>query len=181
MGPKTVRRVWKELDVTDVEQLTAAIEDGRLESLPRMGKKSAANILRSIQFARTKSDRTPIARAVEIAERVQDRLESECPGISQLVACGSLRRFEETIGDLDFVCVSDDPQAALDALAGMDDVAQVLAHGDRKASVALRSGMQIDLRVAEPNAIGAMLQYFTGSLHHNVALARSRHPLGTCP
>ena len=178
LGPKTVLRVWKELDVTTVDQLTAAIEDGRLESLPRMGKKSAANILRSIQFARTKSDRTPIARAMEIAERVGTHLESQCPGISRLVACGSLRRFEETIGDLDFVCVSDDPQAALDALAGMDDVARVLAHGDRKASVALRSGMQIDLRVAEPDAIGAMLQYFTGSLHHNVALREAATRLG---
>ena len=178
LGPKTVLRVWKELDVTTVDQLTAAIEDGRLESLPRMGKKSAANILRSIQFARTKSDRTPIARAMEVAQRVRTHLETECPGISRLVACGSLRRFEETIGDLDFVCVSDDPQAALDALAGMDDVARVLAHGDRKASVALRAGMQIDLRVAEPDAIGAMLQYFTGSLHHNVALREAATRLG---
>ena len=178
LGPKTVLRVWKELDVTTIDQLTAAIEDGRLESLPRMGKKSAANILRSIQFARTKSDRTPIARAMEVAERVRTRLETECSGISQLVACGSLRRFEETVGDLDFVCISDDPQAVLDALAGMDDVAQVLAHGDRKASVALRSGMQIDLRVAEPDAIGAMLQYFTGSLHHNVALREVAARLG---
>ena len=178
LGPKTVVRVWKELDVTSVEQLSAAIEDGRVASLPRMGAKSAQNILRSIQFARSKSDRTPIARAMETAQRVTSYLESTCPQISKLVVCGSLRRFEETIGDLDLVCVTDDPQTALDALATMDTVAEVLGHGDRKASVVLSSGIQVDLRVTEPQNLGAMLQYFTGNLHHNVQLREIATGLG---
>ncbi len=178
LGPKTVVRVWKELDVTSVEQLSAAIEDGRVASLPRMGAKSAQNILRSIQFARSKSDRTPIARAMETAQRVTSYLESTCPQISKLVVCGSLRRFEETVGDLDLVCVTDDPQAALDALATMDTVDEVLGHGDRKASVVLSSGIQVDLRVTEPQNLGAMLQYFTGNLHHNVQLREIATGLG---
>ena len=178
LGPKTVVRVWKELDVTSVGQLSAAIEDGRVASLPRMGEKSAQNILRSIRFARSKSDRTPVARAMETAKRVTSYLESTCPGISNLVVCGSLRRFEETVGDLDLVCVTGDPQAALDALATMDDVDEVLGHGDRKASVVLRSGIQVDLRVAEPRHLGAMLQYFTGNLHHNVRLREVATGLG---
>lgn len=178
LGPKTVARVWKELDVTSVEQLSAAIEDGRVASLPRMGAKSAQNILRSIQFARTKSDRTPIARAMETAQRLTSYLRDTCPGISNLVVCGSLRRFEETVGDLDLVCVTDDPQAALDALASMDAVNDVLGHGDSKASVVLNSGIQVDLRVAEPRFLGAMLQYFTGNLHHNVQLREVATSLG---
>ena len=178
LGPKTVVRIWKELDVTTVDQLSAAIEDGRVASLPRMGAKSAQNILKSIQFARSKSDRTPVARAMEIANRVRAHLESSCPGISRLVFCGSLRRFEETVGDLDLVCVSADPQAALDALATMDAVDQVLGHGERKVSVVLTSGIQVDLRVADHQNLGAMLQYFTGNIHHNVLLRETAAGLG---
>lgn len=170
LGPKTVMRVWKELDVTSVDALTAAIEDGRVATLPRMGEKSARNILRAIQFSRSKGDRTPIARAMETSQRLSSYMESTCPEISQLVFCGSLRRFEETVGDLDLVCVTADPQKALDALATMDAVEEVLDHGDSKVSVVLNSGIQVDLRVAEPENLGAMLQYFTGNLHHNVLL-----------
>lgn len=178
LGPKTVVRVWKELDVTSVEALTAAIEDGRVASLPRMGKKSAENILRSVQFARTKGDRTPIARATETAQRVRSYMESSCPEISRLVFCGSLRRFEETVGDLDLVCVTSEPQRALDALAEMDSVEEVLGHGESKVSVVLNSGIQVDLRVAEARSLGAMLQYFTGNLHHNVLLREVATGLG---
>ncbi len=170
IGPKTVVRVWKELGVTTVDQLAAAVEDGRVESLPRMGKKSAQNILESIRRLRQTSDRTPIARALDISRRVRAHLERSCPSIRKLIACGSLRRFEETIGDLDFVCVADDPQSAIDALADMPTVVRVLARGEKKASVVLDSGVQVDLRVCEPHTLGAMLQYFTGSLHHNVRL-----------
>ena len=178
LGPKTVVRVWKELDVTSIEELSAAIEDGRVASLPRMGAKSAQNILRSIQFARSKSTRTPIARAVGTARQVTSYLKESCPDISELVVCGSLRRFEETVGDLDIVCVTDDPQAVLGALATMGTVEEVLGRGDRKASVVLKSGIQVDLRVAEPKHLGAMLQYFTGNLHHNVQLREVATGLG---
>ena len=170
LGPKTVVRIWKELEVTTVDDLQVALEDGRFAALPRMGQKSADNILRSIQYARTKSDRTPIARAADIARRVTAHLRSDCPGISELVVCGSYRRFEETVGDIDLVCVTTDPAAALNSLVSMASVVDVLGHGDKKASVVLDSGMQIDLRVCEPEHLGAMLQYFTGSLHHNVRL-----------
>ena len=178
LGPKTVARVWKELDVTSVEALSAAIEDGRVASLPRMGKKSADNIFRSIQFARSKGDRAPVARAIDAAQRVRSYMESNCPEISKLVFCGSLRRFEETIGDLDLVCVTESPQGALDALASMDSVVDVLGHGESKVSVVLSSGIQVDLRVADPQNLGAMLQYFTGNLHHNVLLREVATGLG---
>ena len=142
LGPKTVVRIWKELDVTSITELEAAVDDGRVASLPRMGKKSAENIQRSIQFARSKSDRFPIARAMDIARRVTEHLRGRCPEIEDLVVCGSLRRFEETVGDLDLVCVTADMPRALDALASMDTVADVIGHGAKKTSVVLDSGMQ---------------------------------------
>ncbi len=178
LGPKTVVRLWKELDVTSVDALEAAVEDGRVASLPRMGKKSAENIGRAIQFAKSRSDRFPIARAMDISRRVATYLRENCDGVSELVVCGSLRRFEETVGDLDLVCVTSDPSGAMDAMAGMDGVANVLGHGEKKTSVVLESGMQVDLRVCEPQHLGAMLQYFTGNLHHNVRLREIATGLG---
>ena len=170
LGPKTVVRIWKELDVTTIAELEAAVDDGRVESLPRMGKKSADNIRRSIQFAKSSNDRFPIARAMEIARRVTGHLRSNCPEIEELVACGSLRRFEESVGDIDLVCVTPEKAQVLDALAEMDTVASVLGHGSKKTSVVLDSGIQVDLRVCDRTQFGAMLQYFTGNLHHNVGL-----------
>ena len=178
LGPKTVVRLWKELDVTSVDSLEAAVDDGRVASLPRMGKKSAENIGRAIQFSKSKSDRFPIARAMEISRRVTGHLREKCAGISQLVVCGSIRRFEETVGDLDLVCVTSDPTGAMSALVEMDGVVETLGHGEKKTSVVLESGMQIDLRVCEPDHLGAMLQYFTGNLHHNVRLREIATRLG---
>ena len=178
LGPKTTVRVWKELGVTTLEELAASIDDGRLASLPRMGEKAAENILKSIEFARLKGDRVPIARAMAVARLMTGSLRERCPGIVTLEICGSLRRFEETIGDIDLVCVSERPEDALEAFVGLPGVARVLGHGEAKASVVLDSGLQIDLRVASPDQLGAMVQYFTGNLQHNIMLRDRANSLG---
>ncbi len=170
LGPKTVRRLWKELGVTDIAGLQAAIDDGSLAGLPRLGKKTAQNIARQIQFQRSQSKRMPIARAQPICDRLIESLREQCPGIHQIVPGGSLRRFEETIGDIDLVCTADDPAQVLNALAGMPNVADVLGHGDTKASVYLSDGIQVDLRVVHERHFGALLQYFSGNLQHNILL-----------
>ena len=170
LGPKTVRRLWQELGVTDITGLQAAIDDGSLASLPRLGKKTAENIARQIQFQRSQSKRIPIARAQPICDRLVDALKSQCPGIRRIVPGGSLRRFEETIGDIDLVCTADDPAQVLNALVAMPNVADVLGHGDTKASVYLSDGIQVDLRVVHEKHFGALLQYFSGNLQHNILL-----------
>ena len=170
LGPKTVRRLWQELGVTDIPGLQASIDDGSLASLPRLGKKTAENIARQIQFQRSQSKRMPIARAMPICERLIAGLREQCPGIHQIVPGGSLRRFEETIGDIDLVCTADDPAQVLDALVAMPNVADVLGHGDTKASVYLSDGIQVDLRVVHERHFGALLQYFSGNLQHNILL-----------
>ena len=170
MGPKTTVRAWKEIGVTDVSELERAAQDGRLAELPRMGQKSADNILRHIQFARSQSQRTPIARAMAVSRRVIEALRERCPGITRLEAAGSLRRFEETIGDIDLVCTADDPAEVLDALVNLRGVEDVLGHGGTKASVMLDDGMQVDLRVVEDGQFGSLLQYFTGNQQHNIRL-----------
>ena len=170
MGPKTTVRAWKEIGVTDVTELEQAAQDGRLAELPRMGQKSADNILRHIQFARSQSQRTPIARAIGVSRRVMDALRERCPGITRLDVAGSLRRFEETIGEIDLVCTADDPAEVLDALVNLRGVEDVLGHGGTKASVMLDDGMQVDLRVVEDGQFGSLLQYFTGNQQHNIRL-----------
>ena len=170
VGPKSAKRLWDELDVTTVEGLEAAASDGRLAALPRMGPKKAENILKEIAAARTKGDRVPIARALPAAERVIGALKERCPSIVRIEPAGSLRRFEETIGDIDIVCTATDPQNVLDTLVELPNVASVLAHGERKSAVVLSEGVQVDLRVVDDSQFGALLQYFTGDKQHNIRL-----------
>ena len=170
LGPKTVRRLWQDLGVTDIPGLQATIDDGSLASLPRLGKKTAENIARQIQFQRSQSKRMPIARAQPICDRLIGSLQEQCPSIRRIVPGGSLRRFEETIGDIDLVCTADDPSQVLNALVAMPNVADVIGHGDTKASVYLTDGIQVDLRVVHERHFGALLQYFSGNLQHNILL-----------
>jgi DNA polymerase (family 10) len=178
LGPKTTMRLWKELGVASVAELEQAIQDGRLAAMPRMGKKTAENILREIQFARTKGVRMPIGKAMRIAERLAAELRERCPGISTLAIAGSLRRFEETIGDIDLVCVANNPHEALDALAGLPSAVDVLGHGEAKTSVVLSSGIQVDMRVVDERRFGAMLMYFTGNRQHSIQLRDLANDMG---
>ena len=177
LGPKTVRRLWQELGVTDVSALQATIDDGSLASLPRLGKKTAENIARQIQFQRSQSKRMPIARAQPICDRLISHLLGQCSGIRQIVPAGSLRRYEETIGDIDIVCTADDPAQVLTTFVSMPNVADVLGHGDTKASVYLSDGIQVDLRVVYERHFGALLQYFSGNLQHNILLRERANAL----
>ncbi len=173
LGPKTVARLYGELGISDLDGLREGIESGAVAALPRMGKKSTDNILRQIEAARTKDQRTPVGRAMRAADRLISALREECPSLTRIEAAGSLRRFEETIGDIDLVCTAGDHAEVLAALVGQPNVREVLGHGGTKASVVLSEGIQVDLRVVKEGHYGALLQYFTGSLQHNVEL-RSR-------
>ncbi len=170
MGPKTVKAAIEELGIASVAELEQAALDGRLAQLPRMGKKSSENILRHIQAQRMRSDRTPLGVAAETCDAVSAQLFEACPGLVSLTPAGSLRRWEETIGDLDLIAISENPVETGLALAGLPSVRETLVQGDSKTSVVVEPGIQIDLRTAEPNGLGAMLQYFTGSRQHNIQL-----------
>ena len=178
IGPKTARLISDELGVSTVADLEKAIEAGHLAELPRMGQKKADNVLREIRAARTKDDRVPIARAMPAAERLIAALRERCPSITALQAAGSLRRFEETIGDIDLVCAAGDPRHVLDTLVEQPNVSTVLVHGDTKAAVVLSEGVQVDLRVVEAASFGALLAYSTGNRQHNILLREHALRLG---
>ncbi len=169
LGPKTVGRLWREADVTDHASLRQAIGDGRLEAMPRMGAKTIANILESLDFAEQAAERISIGRAMPLAEALVAEL-GAITGVRELQYAGSLRRGRETIGDIDLLAVADDATTLVTAFTTRPDVIKVLAAGDTKASVRLDAGVQVDLRIVDDDAFGAALMYFTGSKEHNVAL-----------
>ena len=166
IGPKTAMLIADTLGATTVEAVEKAILDGQLASLPRMGKKTADNI-RSL---RTKDQRIPIGHALPIAEEVISALRHACPGLGEISAAGSLRRWQETIGDIDIMGTADDPQPVIEALATLPSVREVLGSGPKKASVVMDPGLQVDLRIVDRESYGALIQYFTGSQQHNVRL-----------
>ena len=171
LGPKTVLALQDHLDVTDVAGLEQAIENEQLRSLPGLGVKSEQKIAESIQLLGIHSDetRTPIFDAMAIARRIVDDLERS--GLVQSAAyAGSLRRLEETIGDIDILVVSDDAEAVSQHFLAMPGVSNVLGSGSTKASVVVDDSMQVDLRVVDEDAFGAALMYFTGSKAHNIEL-----------
>jgi DNA polymerase (family 10) len=178
IGPKTAMLIAQDLGVTTIEGLERAILEGRLAALPRMGEKAADNILRHIKALRTKDRRTPIGQALPLAEEVMAQLRELCPHIGHLYPAGSLRRWEETIGDIDLVGTSRYPEQVTAALAALPVVQEVLGQGSKKASVVVEPGIQVDLHIGDADSFGALLQYFTGSQQHNLRLRDYANRLG---
>ncbi len=169
VGPKTAVRLSTELGVRSVADLEKAIVDGRVAGLFRMGDKTAENILRGVQSMRTKEQRIPIGQALPLAEQMMADLQ-ERAAVRNLTTAGSLRRFRETIGDIDLMGTAADAQAVLEAFTSLPQVREVLARGGTKASVVTRGNLQVDLRVVPDDQYGSLLQYFTGSRQHNINL-----------
>ena len=179
IGPKTAVLIGTELGISTVEGVEQAAQDGRLATLPRMGKKASESILRHIRASRSMTTgRTPIGQALPTAETVMAALRERDEGIALLTPAGSLRRWEETIGDVDLVAITPQPEELGRCLAALPLVQEVLVNGPRKTSVIVDPGLQIDLRTGETGSIGAMLQYFTGSQHHNIRLRDFANRMG---
>ena len=174
MGPKTVSLLWEALQIENVEQLQTAIDEGRLETLPRFGEKLIEKLKRGVAEYRKNSGRFRVDQAEEAAERLTLYL-LQFAGIDRVTPAGSLRRGRETIGDLDFLvtgpaCSEDKVAAAVEYTAAYPPIADLLAKGQNKVSFRLRTGLQIDVRLMPVSCYGATLQYFTGSKMHNVSL-----------
>jgi DNA polymerase (family 10) len=166
-----VRRLQAELGVQSLDDLRRAIAEQRLRALKGFGAKSEERLAEAI--ARLEREgaltRTPISIALPLARRVGAEL-LRVPGATYAAHCGSLRRFSETVGDVDVVVVASDAAAVMAAVAELSVVDRVLAKGEAKTSVVTRRGIQIDVRVVKAEQLGAALLYFTGSKSHNVKL-----------
>ncbi|MDG6923409.1 MAG: DNA polymerase/3'-5' exonuclease PolX, partial [Nitrososphaerota archaeon] len=168
IGPKTVKILYKEHDVKNLEDLEVAVKVGRLREFKGLGK-SDRLLLERITSARQSSNRILLAKAVSLSSRVGDYLK-QVPHIGRFAIAGSFRRRKETIGDFDVLIETNEPSAAIEFFTRQDEVKQVLAAGETKASVKLQSNFQVDVRVVPARSWGAALLYFTGSKNHNIEL-----------
>ena len=169
VGPKTARRLYFELKITNLEELRTAAASGRLRKLKGFGEKTEKNILRGIQVAKQAQGRQLLGIALQIAERVLAHMGSNAP-VENASYAGSLRRMRETIGDIDLLVTTRDPVAVTKAFTSMPWVREIVAAGDTKSTVVIAEGLQVDLRVLDPSRWGAALQYFTGSKDHNIKI-----------
>ncbi len=173
IGPKKVSLAWKELGVGSIDDLRAVIADGRLAGLQGMGKASVAKIAEGLAFLESSGGRTPLGVAMPIAEAFAELVRG-IPGVSRVELAGSLRRGQETIGDIDILCIAKDAESAVREFTSSPQAKRVLASGETKGSITVDGGggkeLQIDLRAVPPESFGAAWQYFTGSKDHNVRI-----------
>ena len=177
LGPKRVRMLWQELGVQSAEQVLRAARDQRIRALRGFGELTERRIESAIGAHLSKERRVKLAVAAEYANALVDYLSAQ-PGVERVAVAGSFRRMRETVGDLDILVVASDGRALTERFAAYPDVEQRLALGPTKASVRLRSGLQVDLRVVARESFGAALVYFTGSKPHNIALRKLGLALG---
>ncbi len=186
LGPRRAYQLYTELSIGSVAELAAAIDAGRLAGLPGFGAKTQANLSHGIELLRSAGQRVTLDLATRTAERVVAAI-GAAPGCERAGYAGSLRRFRETIGDIDVLAVAADSEPLMTALTGLPGVTEVIASGAAKTSVRITTGagrpapgsagsgtgagtIQVDLRVVPAESWGAALQYFTGSQAHNVAV-----------
>jgi len=183
LGPKTIALIWSAYKICDVDGVEKLAQEGKIRTLPRMGEKHEAKLLKAIQDYRRISGRFLIDAAEIEAEKIIAYVE-KFPGIDKITPAGSLRRGRETVGDLDILvtgkaCTSEEGrQKAIAHVAQYPPLMDVIASGDNKISFHLRGGMQVDVRLLPPESFGAAMQYFTGSKAHNVALRQRALKMG---
>ena len=176
LGPRRAHALYTELGISSVAELSAAIDAGRLRDVRGFGPKSEQKLRHGIELARTLGERVPLDVAAEVAERIVTLI-GAVPGCERCEHAGSLRRFRETVGDIDVLAAAAESGPLMRAITELPGVTEVIASGETKTSVRITTGhpaqggsIQVDLRVVRPQCWGAALQYFTGSQAHNVAI-----------
>ena len=152
-----------------IDDLARALADDAVAPLRGFGPKTAANIAKGLESRQRHTERTPIAVALPVAEQLVREV-AALPGVEKVEVAGSVRRREETIGDIDLLASSTDADDVIAGFVALPAVERVVAAGGTKASVELHDGLQVDLRVVTPEQYGAAIQYFTGNKDHNVRL-----------
>ncbi|HIA17841.1 MAG TPA: DNA polymerase/3'-5' exonuclease PolX [Planctomycetaceae bacterium] len=169
LGPKKAALIHRELGIENLQQLELACQQEQVRGLKGLGPKSEQQILQGIAIADAANQRIYWCDADRLAAELRTHF-ADCKSIQQFDFAGSYRRGKETVGDLDLLVVSENPEPAMDHLARFSRVQETIARGETKMSVRLVTGFQIDLRVVANKSFGAALQYFTGSQAHNVQL-----------
>ena len=171
IGPKTIKVLYDKLKIKDLSGLEKAASEGRLRNIQGFSQNKEETILKKIQIFKKGRDRHLIGEVYPIVKQIETHL-SNVQGVKRVVAAGSFRRMKETVGDIDYLVVSDTPEIIMDYFASMPEVDQVVGKGPSKTFVKLNNRMDADLLVVPEESFGSALQYFTGSKEHDVALRK---------
>ena len=169
LGPKRVQQLYEELDITNLDELEGAAENGQIRELDGFGPKTEENILRELSRKAQEEERTRLNVAEEIAQPLVAYLK-DLGGVERVEVAGSYRRRKETVGDLDVLAISQAGEETIQRFVEYEDVDKVVSQGETRSTVVFRSGLQVDLRVVPQESYGAALFYFTGSKDHNIAV-----------
>jgi len=169
LGPKTAKLLFDELNIRSIETLEQLAREHKLSGLPGIKEKTEENILKGIELVRRGTERRPLGKVLPIANDILAYLERTAP-VEKLTIAGSIRRYKETIKDIDILATSKEPGAVMNVFVRMPHVRDVIMKGPTKSSVLVQEGIQVDLRVVEQESFGAALAYFTGSKAHNIRL-----------
>jgi len=169
LGPKTAKLLLEKLKIKNLEDLERFARGHKLSGLPGIKEKTEENILKGIEMLKRGMERQPLGKVLPIANDILEHLKNKSP-IKKLSIAGSIRRWKDTIKDIDILATSQDPKAVMNAFVHLPHVKDVLMHGPTKSSVIIHEGLQVDLRVVEEDSFGAALAYFTGSKAHNIRL-----------
>lgn len=171
LGPKRVKLLHETLKIRTVEELKRAAGAGRIRDIAGFGAKTEAGILQALAERGAAPQRCKLALAAQYAAALEAYL-AKVPGVQKVTVSGSFRRMRETVGDLDILVAARAGNAVMERFTSYDEVKNVLAHGETRSSVTLKSGLQVDLRLVPLESYGAALHYFTGSKAHNIAVRR---------
>ncbi len=169
LGPKTAMLLHEKLHIKSIDELAKLAEEHKLAGLPGIKGKTEENILKGIGMLRRGQERSPLGKVLPIAQDLVDQLRLKAP-LTRIDIAGSLRRWKDTIKDIDILAMSDNPKEVMRVFVHLPHVKEVIMQGPTKSSVVIKEGLQVDLRVVEKESYGAALAYFTGSKEHNIRL-----------
>ncbi len=171
LGPKSIKKLYVLLKVKDLKTLERAALAHKIAKLSGFGEKAEQNILKGIEFLKKSSGRFTLGEAYPIASGIKEKL-LKVAGVSDVVVAGSIRRGKETVGDLDILAIAKDSGRIMKEFVSMKEVSKIIANGETKSSIKLKSGLDVDLRVVPVSSYGSALNYFTGSKAHNINLRK---------
>ncbi|MBI5238262.1 MAG: DNA polymerase/3'-5' exonuclease PolX [Deltaproteobacteria bacterium] len=177
IGPKKAYHLYKELGIAGIDALEKAALEGRLHGLVGFGERTEEVILKAIKGLKAATGRFKLFDAMQYADAFILYIK-KVPGVVDAVPAGSLRRWKESIGDVDILSSCKNPDAVMDAFVQHPDVGEIVSKGETRSTVILKTGLQVDIRVVDEKCFGAALQYFTGSKAHNIALRERAKKLG---
>ncbi|MGB9587361.1 MAG: DNA polymerase/3'-5' exonuclease PolX, partial [Armatimonadota bacterium] len=177
IGPKIAKLLYEKLGVSSLQDLEQAARDHRIRNVSGIGPKTESKILRAIRIIHRQGERMLLGTALPFAEDLMTRLKEDAP-VEQISEAGSLRRRQETVGDIDIVVGTNNPNAVIHAFTHLPQVHEVIEEGASMSSVLTRTGFRMDLRVALMDNYGAMLHHFTGSKFHNIKLREMANAKG---